>query len=191
MEQPIEKKHTYADLLKMDDGERVELIHGELYKLPSVTLSHQVIFRELFSAIIKSVPEWHEHFYLHPLDVRLFEKKGDAPEDVDTVVMPDIMFVCDNNKVDQRGIKGVPDWIIEITSRKTHRQDVVTKYNLYGQAGVWEYWLVEPEEQTIEVFVLNKTDYLEPVELYSKTDIAKSTVLPGLSVDMSTIFPKK
>lgn len=191
MEQPIEKKYTYADLLEMDDGERYEIIYGDLYMMSSPTTAHQMAFRELFLAIGLFLKGKPCQLFSAPFDVRLFEKKFDAPFNADTVVQPDIMVVCDKDKIDKNGCKGAPDWIIEILSPYNRRHDKITKRKLYEQAGVREYWIVDPEQRCVDVYVLNDSGVLEPVELYSEKDTAKCTVLPELSIDMSTVFSEE
>lgn len=99
------------------------------------------------------------------------------------------MVVLNSNKIDKRGIKGAPDWIIEILSDDTRRHDKITKRELYQEAGVREYWIVEPDYHYVEVFILNN-GILESVELYSETDTARCSVLPQLAIDMSVIFPE-
>lgn len=81
--------------------------------------------------------------YPAPFGVRLFEQNGERPEDVDTMVEPDISVVCDRGKIDKYGCKGAPDLIIEVLSPSTRRHDRLVKLNLYQRAGVQEYWMVE------------------------------------------------
>lgn len=190
MEQPIEKKYTYADLLEMDDGERYEIIFGDLYMMSSPMTAHQAVFRELFLKIGNYLEGKPCKIFSAPFDVRLFERKIDSPNNVDTVVQPDIMVVCDKKKIDNKGCKGAPDWIIEILSPSSRRYDKITKRELYEQAGVREYWIVDPDYHYVDVYVLNDKEILEPKEEYSEKDIAKCTVLPELSIDMSVIFPE-
>ena len=80
-----------------------------------------------------------------PFAVRLFEKDGDASEDMDTMVEPDISVVCDNSKQDKHGCKGAPDLVVEILSQSTQRHDQLVKLGLYQRAGVREYWIAGPE----------------------------------------------
>lgn len=190
MEQPIEKKYTYADLLEMDDGERYEIIFGDLYMMSSPMTAHQAVFRELFLKIGNYLEGKPCKIFSAPFDVRLFERKIDSPNNVDTVVQPDIMVVCDKKKIDNKGCKGAPDWIIEILSPSSRRYDKITKRKLYEQAGVREYWIVDPDYHYVDVYVLNDKEILEPKEEYSEKDIAKCTVLPELTIDMSVVFPE-
>lgn len=86
--------------------------------------------------------------------MRLFEKNGDTPEDVDTMVEPDIFVVCDHGKLDSHGCKGAPDLVVEVLSPSTQRHDRLVKLDLYQRAGVREYWIISPEEKTAQVFLL-------------------------------------
>lgn len=191
MEQPVEKKHTYADLLEMDDGERYEMIDGYLYMMAGASEVHQYVSTELVVSIGSFLRGKPCRVYHPPFDVRLFEEASDTPDDVDTVVQPDIMVICDKDKIDKRGIKGAPDWVIEILSPSTRRHDKITKLKLYQQAGVREYWIIDPEQRFVDVYILNDNGVLEPKEEYSEKDIAKCSVLPELAIDMSVIFPEE
>ena len=124
-----------------------------------------------------------------PFAVRLFEKDGDSPEDVDTMVEPDISIVCDSSKLDKHGCKGAPDMVVEILSPSTQRHDRLVKLGLYQRAGVREYWIVSPEEQTVQVF-LNKDASLLPHEVYDRQGVAKVNVLDGCFIELSKVFPE-
>ena len=150
-------------------------------------LTHQRISRRLTSQIDAFLQGKECELFYAPIGVRLFEKDGDRPEDVDTLVEPDLSVICDKNKLDDAGCKGAPDFIIEIMSPSNRRHDKVTKLNLYQRAGVREYWIVSPEMQTIEVFLL-EDGFLKPKEFYGRDDQAKVTVLEGCQVDLSKVF---
>ena len=125
--------------------------------------------------------------YPAPFAVRLFEKDGDTPEDVDTMVEPDISVVCDHDKLDKHGCKGAPDLVVEVLSPSTQRHDRLVKLDLYQRAGVREYWIVDPDSSTVQVFML-KAGYLHPHEVYSEKDIAKVNVLDGCFIELSMVF---
>ena len=125
--------------------------------------------------------------YAAPFSVRLFEKKGDRPEDVDTVVEPDISVICDPDKLDKYGCRGAPDLVIEILSPSTRRHDRFVKLMLYQRAGVREYWIVDPEEKSVQVFLL-KDGFLHPYAYYNSTEIAKVNVLEYCYIDLKEIF---
>lgn len=111
-----ENKYTYQDLLDWDDGERYELYNGRPMAMSSPTDVHQTISGEIFRQLANFLVGKKYRVFSAPFDVRLFEKPGDSPADVDTVVQPDLMVVCDRSKINQHGIHGAPDLVVEITS---------------------------------------------------------------------------
>ena len=104
------------------------------------------------------------------------------------MVEPDISVVCDSDKLDEIGCKGAPDLIIEILSPSTQRHDRVTKFNLYQEAGVREYWIVDPMSRTVQVYVL-ENGLFRVVESYSAEDEAEVRVLSGCIVSLRDVFP--
>lgn len=188
---PQEKFYSYADLLSWDSDVRCELIEGEpMMMAPGPSTAHQDILGELFA-------QFHAHLkgkpckaYLSPFDVRLFEQEGDRPADVDTVVQPDLMVVCDKSKVDARGIHGTPDLVIEILSPSTWRHDCLIKYSLYQKAGVKEYWIVDAEKQVVLVHTLEDGQYHAP-RVYTAGDSVPAEVLEGCTVELAAVFPKE
>ena len=128
--------------------------------------------------------------FISPFSVRLFEKQDDKPEDVDTIVAPDICVVCDSSKIDLHGCKGAPDLIVEVLSPSTQRHDRLVKYNLYQQAGVREYWIVSPEERVAQVFLLGEHRFYVPVDLGTAKDTLKVNVLEDCVVDLGDVFPE-
>lgn len=190
MEPPALKgQYTYADYLTWNDGSRRELIDGEPLLLASPSGRHQEISGELFRQLANFLEGKKYRVYSAPLDVRLFQQEDDRPEDVQTVVQPDLLVVCDPSKIDNHGCKGAPDMIIEILSPSTQRHDRIVKLNLYQRAGVKEYWIVSPEDQTVQV-LLPENGYLRPYELYIRNDIAKVHTLDGCFIELCKVFPE-
>ncbi len=189
---PKEKEHcTYADYLSWDDDERVELINGNIFVMDSPNIPHQRIVGKLFRQIDEFLDDKPCEAFIAPLDVCLFEKKGDTPDDIDTVVQPDIMVVCDQNKLENiKKCSGAPDLVIEILSPSNYRHDMIVKLNLYNQAGVREYWIVDPESMTVEVFLLVDEGRYLLSGVFQKTDSVEVSVLPGCTIDLSRVFPK-
>ena len=149
MSLPLEKgRYNFADSLTWSDSERIELIDGEAYMMATPSAVHQEILMELARQLANFLEGKSCKVYPAPFGVRLFEGENHKPEDVDTVVEPDISVVCDKNKIDQRGCKGAPDFVIEIISPSTRRHDRFVKLNLYQRAGVREYWIVDPETKS-------------------------------------------
>lgn len=188
---PAEKEYyTFADFLEWDESERYEIIYGEPYMMATPLRVHQDVVGELFSQIKEYLKDKPCKVYVSPFGVRLFETKNDDPRDVDTVVEPDLSVICDPNKLDDRGCKGAPDVIIEVLSPSNARRDRFVKYNLYQRAKVREYWIVDPTEKTVEVFLLDENGYLKLSEMYNAADTAKITVLDDCPIDLNTVFPK-
>lgn len=129
--------------------------------------------------------------YLAPFGVRLFEEKGDRPEDVDTVVEPDVCVVCDQDKLDKYGCRGAPDLVIEVLSPATQRRDRLVKLGLYQRAGVREYWIVNPEDRTVQVMLRDEAGVLQLHEVYARNDIAAVNILDGCSLVLSKVFTEQ
>lgn len=186
---PAEKdRYTFADVLSWDDGERAELIDGEVFLMaPAPSRAHQEISMELSRQFANYLEGKKCKAYHAPFDVRLFEQEGNSPEDVDTVVEPDITIVCDPSKLDDRGCKGAPDMVVEILSPSTQRHDRLVKLGLYQRAGVREYWIVDPDSQTVQVFTLSD-GLLLPHEVYNRQGVAKVNILDGCFIELSKVF---
>ncbi len=149
---------------------------------------HQRISGELFRQLANSLSGKKCVAFPAPFGVRLFEEDGDTPEDVDTMVEPDISVVCDRDKLDKYGCKGAPDLVIEILSPSTRRYDRFTKLNLCQRAGVREYWIVDPDSKEVQTFLLDGGRYF--VKDYGTAeDKLKVEVLEDCVIDLSTVFP--
>ena len=149
---PAEKpRYTFADVLAWDESERVEIIDGEAFAMATPLTVHQRISMRLLRLIANFLDGKRCEVFPAPFGVRLFEQDGDLPEDVDTMVEPDITVVCDPEKIDKYGCKGAPDMVIEILSPSNRRHDLTVKYRLYERAGVREYWIVDPEKKFVQV----------------------------------------
>ena len=134
---PVEReRYTFADVLTWAEDDRIELIGGEAFIMATPSTNHQLISGALFAQLYNFLEGKNCRVIPAPFAVRLFEIDGDIPENVETVVEPDISVVCDRDKLEYKGYKGATDMIIEILSPSTHRHDRITKYNLYQLAGV-------------------------------------------------------
>ncbi len=186
---PAKKEHyTFADILAWEGNERVEIINGEIFLMASPFRVHQEISGELFRQLANFLEGKKCRVYAAPFAVRLFEKDGDNPEDVDTMVEPDITVVCDKDKLDKHGCKGAPDMVIEILSPSTRRHDRLVKLGLYQQAGVREYWIVDPENKSVQVFLQDGSSFLKIHEDYGREDVAKVNVLDGCCIELSKVL---
>ena len=157
---PMEKARcTFADILTWDECERAEIICGEVVMMsPPPSTTHQEISFELCRQLGNYLKGKQCKAYPAPFAVRLFEVDGDRPEDVDTMVEPDISIICDKEKLDDRGCNGAPDWIIEIVSPSSRQMDYFTKLFKYRTAGVREYWIVNPQKHTVMVYDFEKEE---------------------------------
>ncbi|MFN4082648.1 MAG: Uma2 family endonuclease [Bacteroidia bacterium] len=136
-----DKLYTYFDYLKWQFKERVELIKGRIFKMsPAPATLHQIILRNIFVLLVNQIKKKCQVFCA-PFDVRL-NVKNEAKDT--TVVQSDICIVCDESKIDEKGCNGSPDIIIEIVSPNSLKHDTETKFNIYEQSGVKEYWIVFP-----------------------------------------------
>lgn len=173
-----EKTYTIEDIYALPEGERAELIDGHIYYMAPPNRRHQKISMEV-SAIIRDYIHSHKgecEVYAAPFAVYL-------DETTNTYVEPDISVICDSNKLDDRGCKGAPDWIVEIVSPSSRRMDYYTKLFKYRTAGVREYWLVDPEKNLILVYNFEK----EYSEQYTLQDCVKSGIYEDLTIDFREI----
>lgn len=185
---PAEKtRYTFADVLAWDEKERVELIDGEVFLMAPPSSVHQEICFEIGRQLGNFLEGKRCKVYPAPFGVRLFEQDGDTPDDVGTMVEPDISVVCDRNKIDRHGCKGAPDLVIEILSPSSLRHDRFVKLGLYQRAGVREYWIVDPEYKSVQVFTLDGGS-LRISEEYGREDVARVNILEGCFIDLGKVF---
>ena len=188
----INSVFSYKDYLSWTkDNERWELINGIAYDMsPAPTRKHQEL-----SAII--LTEFHNYLkgkecrvYAAPLDVRLPEG-FQSDSEIITVVQPDISVFCDENKLDEKGAIGAPDLIIEILSPSTAAKDLREKFLLYEKVEVKEYWIVDPANETLTVYKLNKNGKYPRGAVYAGEDIVKVGIFENLDIKMEDVFKKK
>lgn len=174
--------HTYGDYLRWPEDVRYELIDGDAYLMapPAPDLAHQDIAGEIFRQVANALQGKPCRAFVAPVDVRL--PKGKEPDEViDTVVQPDVLVVCDETKLDRRGVRGAPDWVVEVLSPATAGHDLVKKRHIYERHGVKEYWLVHPTDRVLTVYRLAGEEYRKPdvQELVGETPVG---VLPGVVI---------
>lgn len=192
MGDPIRKSdrlYTYRDYCGWRQGERWELIDGEAYDMsPAPLRKHQGISYEMARQIGNYLADKPCKAYSAPFDVRLPESMDQDDGDVDTVVQPDIVVICDRKKLDDRGCRGAPDWIVEILSPSTADKDLRIKTALYERHGVRELWIVHPTDQTVMVFTLDTAGAYGKPRFFGAQDSIPSAVFPDLVVDMKAAF---
>lgn len=177
------KEYTYADYIKWHFKENIELIKGKISLMsPAPVRLHQKASMEL-SYFIRKFLEGHScEVYTAPFDVRLKNKDG-----IESVVQPDISVICDLAKLDERGCVGSPDIVIEILSPSNHKKEMDTKFDLYQESGVLEYWIVEPTSKMVLIYVLENERFIG-LKPFSEGQMITSTVLKGFSVGVDDIF---
>ena len=180
------RKLTYDDLCRMpDDGNRYELIEGELYLMPSPAWWHQGLSMRLVRFFLAYLDPrgMGDGLFAAPLDVRLSEP---------TTVQPDLIYIAPERRAILGGtggappvVNGVPDLVAEILSPSSRAHDEQVKARLYAAAGVREFWLVDPDTKSVAVYALRDGAY---VPLPADAGTARSLVLPGLVVDVTALF---
>lgn len=145
----MEKSYTIDDIYALPDGKRAELIDGKLYNMELPGTKHQLLLSTLCAEIYSFIKskKGKEEVYIAPFAVFLESEKGYT-----NYVEPDISVICDSNKLNDKGCNGAPDWIIEIVSPSSRKMDYITKTNLYMNAGVKEYWIVDPMREIVMVY---------------------------------------
>ena len=157
---------------------------GRIFKMtPAPSTTHQQVLWRITKSIgrVNNLEECE--VFIAPFDVRPF------PEDLQTVVQPDLCIVCDSSKLDERGCNGAPDLIIEILSPSTASKDLNEKYDIYEEAGVKEYWTVDTADGIINVYLLEDGKYV-PQRPYTYRQEIESFVIRGLAFDLKEIFPE-
>lgn len=184
-----EGTYSYADYLTWKFTELVELIKGKVLRPMSAPApSHQRLSRRLEYSIESFLRGGICEMFHAPFDVRLSRNVGSSDAQIQTVVQPDICVVCDPAKIDNRGCLGAPDWIIEIVSPGNLKHDTITKFDLYQENGVREYWVVFPGEQTIQVFELTDKGHYQITAEYAEPGPMPVATLPGLAIEWSEVF---
>lgn len=184
----LKKKYTYADYLTWQFDEYVELFKGWIFPMSGPSRAHQKISRQLILAMGNFFNKNHCELYHAPFDVRLVKNKNGVTEkDIYTVVQPDLCVICDLEKLDDKGCFGSPEFIIEIISESNSTRDVKYKFDLYEENGVEEYWLVRPNEKTVQRFFLENEKYVFKGN-FTVEDQVNSVLFPNLDINLSVIF---
>ena len=187
-EAATKESYTYGDYLLWSDEERWELIDGFPFRMSAApSRLHQAISRELltqFNFYLKGKPC---EVYAAPFDVRL-PKGNEVEEEIDSVVQPDLVVVCESSKLDERGCKGAPDLVVEIISTHTALKDMKIKHSLYERVGVKEYWLVDPANKIVQVYELADNSQYGKPRIYAAQERVKVGIFPDLIIELATIF---
>lgn len=178
--------YTYADYLLWKFKERVELFRGKILKMsPAPAFVHQKILRKVNRAFDSFSENCHCEVIFAPFDVRFPDESGT----IKTVLQPDLCVICDAEKIDDRGCVGAPDLIVEILSPGNSKKEMGSKYKIYEESGVREYWVVNPAERHILIFV-SENGVFRGIAPVVEGDTAHSVIFPGLGLDTAELYDK-
>lgn len=150
----LEKIYTEEDYYSLPEDVRSELIDGYFYNMSAPSRIHQEILNYINNAIYNYIRANNGSckVYPAPFAVNLYKDKK-------TIVEPDISVICDKSKLTDRGCSGAPDWIVEIVSPSNPSHDYIRKLNLYANAGVREYWIVNPMTELIYLYYFAENQF--------------------------------
>jgi Uma2 family endonuclease len=180
-----EQIYTYAEYKDWDlkVGERYELIYGEPYAMAGPNTNHQAILGAIFTRISNYLEGKPCKVFPAPYDVRLFYEDDESD---DTVVQPDIMVICDKNKIGPEGCRGAPDLVIEILSPSNTAIEMERKFTLYRDVGIREYWIVDPVNNSIKVHRFQGE--LIITNTYGATGAIPVSIFPDFSIALNQVF---
>ena len=178
MSLPQKQDYTLDDIYALPDGQRAELIDGEMYMMAPPKTIHQRISGALHAAIYQYIKSQKGSCEVFAAPFAVFLNENDT-----NYVEPDISVICDPNKLTDKGCSGAPDWIIEIVSPSSRRMDYFTKLFKYRTAGVREYWIVDPDKERIMVYDFDSED----VRDYTFSDSIKAGIYDNLYINFSDI----
>ena len=175
--------YSYADYLVWKIKERVELLKGKILEMSAPSPIHQEISGNLQGALFVFLKNSKCKLYTAPFDVR-FPQKGESQ--VYTVVQPDLCVVCDLEKIDSKGCVGAPDLVFEILSPGNSKKEMKSKFALYQEEGVREYWVVDPERELVFVYVAENKKFRPTIPI--EDDYVCSTIFPDFKIHTADIF---
>jgi Uma2 family endonuclease len=179
--------YTYADYLKWHIEDRLELLKGQIFKMSGPNTIHQKISRNVTLIIGNFLRKKKCELFTAPFDVRLPLKNRKDDTEITTVVQPDLCVICDLSKLDARGCIGAPDLVVEILSPGNSKVEVQSKFELYQEAGVKEYWIISPEVSNLIIYTLSNGKYIGS-KPYAPGETITTSVLPGLEISVEQIF---
>ena len=168
-----EEIYTIDDIYALPDGERAELIDGQIYYMAPPSVKHQRISSFLHNEIYNYIKKNKGECEVLAAPFAVFLDDDDI-----NYVEPDISIICDPSKLDDKGCHGAPDWVIEIVSPSSKPRDYMTKLFKYRTAGVREYWIVDPDKQMVMVYEFEK----DTVEQYNFREEVPVGIFEGFSI---------
>ena len=168
-----EKTYTVEDIYALPDGERAELVDGEMYDMAPPSTTHQRIVSRLHLKIAGYIESNGGKCEVFPAPFAVFLNKDER-----NYLEPDISVICDKHKIDEVGCNGAPDWVIEIVSKSSRHMDYYIKLFKYQKAGVREYWIVDPEKEVVTVYSFEN----ETMEEYTFVEDIPAGIFEGFSI---------
>lgn len=176
---PNQNNYTITDIYDLPEGTRAELIDGQIFYMAPPSTAHQRILNYLSTEINLYIRKKGGDCEVLPAPFAVFLNKDEK-----TYVEPDISIICDKDKINDKGCNGAPDWVIEIVSPSSRAMDYYTKLYEYKNAGVREYWIVDPIKKSVLVYNLEMSE--APV-LYRFTDYVKANIYEDFEINFSLI----
>lgn len=174
----VDYEYTIDDIYALPEGQRAELINGQMYMMATPSRKHQRLVSLLNQKIANYIDDKNGDCEVYPAPFAVFLNTDDR-----TYVEPDISVICDKDKLNDKGCNGAPDWIIEIVSPSSRQMDYYKKLFQYRMANVKEYWVVDPDKQMITVYNFEQ----DIMEEYTFSDIVKAGIYEDLEIDFSKI----
>ena len=186
---PHNRHSTYADYRTWDSDSKYDLFDGTPVMQARPSILHQNVEMQIARQLANFLDGKPCNVFTE-IEVLFPDHAHQSADDVQNVYVPDIAVICEPEKLTEQYCYGAPTLIIEILSPSTAKADRVLKLNRYQSAGVQEYWIISPQERTVNAFTLQNQFY-RLSGAYSESDIAPVTSLPGCSIDLRTVFDVK
>lgn len=168
-----EEIYTIDDIYSLPEGERAELIDGQIFYMAPPTTNHQRLVSDMHYQIKDYIRQNNGECEVFPAPFAVFLSENDR-----TYVEPDISVICDRNKISDKGCHGAPDWVIEIVSPNTKQMDYYKKLFKYRTAGVREYWVVDPDRKLVTVYNFER----DTMEEYPFGEEVPAGIYEGFSI---------
>ena len=183
-----DERFSYGDYLTWNDDQRWELIDGVPYGMsPAPGVAHQRTVGALHFQLYSFLRNNPCQLFVAPFDVRLPEV-DESDDLVETVVQPDLLVICDREKLDKAGCRGAPDLVVEVLSPGTAQKDQKIKFHRYERAGVREYWIVDPAAKSVMLFFLGSNGRYGHPTVANGGERLTAGIFPGLEIDLTELF---
>ncbi|QNN40285.1 Uma2 family endonuclease [Pedobacter roseus] len=180
--------YSYADYMRFEFEERLEIIKGRVFRMsPAPSHIQQGVLTNIFGLIYNTLQGKSCRVYSAPFDVRL-AKKNQIDKEIYTVIQPDLVVICDQSKLDERGCIGAPDILVEILSPGNNKKELINKYEVYEEAGVKEYWIVSSSDKSFFRYILDHQGRFQPTKLLTEGEEVTTPILPGFTLILEEVF---